>query len=267
MYLLRVLLLTVMISSIPLVLDQKVNAATDKVSFERWTVTWGGWTANYLPANPQLQSGGLFGSTTRLLCATYTPYWDSATGNFICPGGFTNSSAGYDLRSMYSGNYEVKEMEYISYWGVDSQYVPQWRYGEQGKTEMKRQAFKGTKITIIPNVDPYSYPVDGLAGDGYWYVKIVNQTPVISVSDHQSITVSQINSFNTVTLRGKVYDPDGDSVTVSAKIAGIQKTISVAAPTSNPTADNWTLTWVLPADNIPEGTYSNVVITADDGKN
>ncbi|WP_273485213.1 Ig-like domain-containing protein [Desulforamulus ruminis] len=75
-------------------------------------------------------------------------------------------------------------------------------------------------------------------------------------------------SFSTVyerkiiTLSGTVSDVDNDNVTVSATIGGKTKG-TVISGTS--TEKSWSLTWDVAADNISQGSYSNIVVTADDG--
>jgi len=92
-----------------------------------------------------------------------------------------------------------------------------------------------------------------------------NSDPVVSVNT-ANILASQNPGYNTIKLTGRVFDPDGDQVTITATIGTITKSVKVTAPTAMPAADNWTLTWVLPADSVPEGVYTNITTRADDGK-
>ncbi|CEH29489.1 S24/S26 family peptidase [Aneurinibacillus migulanus] len=81
-----------------------------------------------------------------------------------------------------------------------------------------------------------------------------NSNPTLTLSTQNNVILSQ----GTVTLSGNVIDPDGDTVTVSATIAGIQKQTTV------PGTGSWLLSW--PVADLPQGQYSNIVITATDGK-
>ncbi|MFB0921452.1 MAG: DUF5011 domain-containing protein, partial [Oscillospiraceae bacterium] len=61
----------------------------------------------------------------------------------------------------------------------------------------------------------------------------------------------------------KVWDPDGDDVTVSATIAGLLRTATVKAPAAEPSSANVTLSWDI--YSIPEGSYSGIVVSVTDG--
>ncbi|MDD3394258.1 MAG: S-layer homology domain-containing protein, partial [Anaerotignum sp.] len=61
----------------------------------------------------------------------------------------------------------------------------------------------------------------------------------------------------------KVWDPDGDDVTITATLMGLVRTTTIAAPTTEPTDANVTLSWDI--KSIPEGSYNNIDVTADDG--
>ncbi|MCP1357505.1 Ig-like domain-containing protein [Aneurinibacillus migulanus] len=80
-----------------------------------------------------------------------------------------------------------------------------------------------------------------------------NQNPVLSIS-----TGNMALSQGTVTLSGTVNDPDGDTVTISATIAGIPKQTTVAG------SSGWTLSW--PVSDLPQAQYSNIIVTANDGQ-
>jgi len=127
---------------------------------------------------------------------------------------------------------------------------------------------KGSYVGQAYSSNRFAYPDNAKFSDGYWYEFIgLNNDPVVSVSTTVNMAVSMKTGYTLIKLTGNVHDPDGDAVTVSAAIGGIQKTFTVSpAPTSLPAADNWSLTWDLAMDQVPEGRYSNVVITASDNK-
>ncbi|WP_027352047.1 Ig-like domain-containing protein [Desulfotomaculum nigrificans] len=112
----------------------------------------------------------------------------------------------------------------------------------------------------------------GIASEKTVDIHVVpNRAPVISLSTNDDMQVSAVSGYNVISLSGKVFDLDGDNLTcdnvaVSVTLGGVTKTVNLTpAPNSLPDADNWTLTWDVAADNIPEGDYTNITITADDG--
>ncbi|MED0672114.1 Ig-like domain-containing protein [Aneurinibacillus aneurinilyticus] len=80
-----------------------------------------------------------------------------------------------------------------------------------------------------------------------------NQNPVLSIS-----TGNMALSEGICSLSGTVNDPDGDTVTISATIAGMTKQTTVVG------SGGWTLSW--PVSDLPQGQYSNIAITANDGQ-
>ncbi|MDU0330481.1 S-layer homology domain-containing protein [Paenibacillus sp. 3LSP] len=101
-----------------------------------------------------------------------------------------------------------------------------------------------------------TYPDNGIHSDGYWYVRksISNMFPVLTV-DSSDITANQ--SASKIRLKGTVSDSDGDSVRITAALAGITKSTSVTA------SGDWQLEWST--SEIPEGMYTGISIQADDG--
>ena len=82
-----------------------------------------------------------------------------------------------------------------------------------------------------------------------------NTAPVISLSTNTNPTLSE---GGTATLTGTVNDPDGDTVTISATVGGKAKSTTVVG------SGTWSLSWS--GAELAEGRYSNILITADDGK-
>lgn len=97
-----------------------------------------------------------------------------------------------------------------------------------------------------------------------WTLKIYNRPPILSLaSPTADMGVSTVSGYNTFTLSGKIYDQDNQSITISAAVGGVSKSITVSpAPTSLPVSNNWTMSWS--GSELSEGQYSNIVITADD---
>ncbi|MGC5326017.1 Ig-like domain-containing protein [Brevibacillus sp. SYSU BS000544] len=91
-----------------------------------------------------------------------------------------------------------------------------------------------------------------------------NLTLADSNADHYASYVWGRSSFS---ISGKVWDINGDDVTVSAAIGGITKSVTVAsAPTSVPTENNFTLTWSADdgTNSLPPGEYINIPFLAKD---
>lgn len=84
-------------------------------------------------------------------------------------------------------------------------------------------------------------------------LEVLNNVHLLSVETKGNIVLSQ----GTVTISGNAIDPDGDTMTISATIAGIKKQTTVVGTGS------WSLSW--PVADLPQGQYSNVVVTATDG--
>lgn len=90
-----------------------------------------------------------------------------------------------------------------------------------------------------------------------------NQPPSLTVnSPSTNQIVSGVTGRRTITISGTVTDINNDTVTISATVNGKTKSTSVAASS---TAKSWSLTWDVVSDAISQGSYSNIVVTADDG--
>jgi hypothetical protein len=96
----------------------------------------------------------------------------------------------------------------------------------------------------------------------------INRKPLVTITNTNQ-TVSTQSGYNVITLKGKVHDPDQDAkVTLSATIAGITRTAEVNNPPATaPGSDNFQITWTLPTQNVPEGSYTNIAISATDARN
>jgi len=111
----------------------------------------------------------------------------------------------------------------------------------------------------------YTYLGDGVM---YYFVyRGMNTPPSIKIDNQGQNFIVGDNVGDTFTITGKVADPDGDSVTVTATIGGVKKSMVITnSPMSFPVSSNWMLTWNSKLDGIPDGIYSNILVTADDGK-
>ncbi|MBA9086490.1 hypothetical protein FHR92_002968 [Fontibacillus solani] len=120
---------------------------------------------------------------------------------------------------------------------------------------------RGSLVTAnIQDLDG-TYPDDGIYSDGYWYVKkaTTNMAPVVT-PNNSDIAVNASSSH--LKLTGIVTDTDGDQVNISATLNGVQQTTTVS---KTQIAQPWELIW--PASELEEGTYADIIIHAQDGKN
>lgn|GEM_PF-1725570 len=85
-----------------------------------------------------------------------------------------------------------------------------------------------------------------------------NRPPVLSINNADQL--ADVNG--TINISGTVSDSDNDSITINATLAGITKSLTIA---NTSTIQSWNLQWDLNNDHIPVGSYSNIVITANDG--
>lgn len=89
----------------------------------------------------------------------------------------------------------------------------------------------------------------------------INTSPKVFVNNTNQ-TVYRYTGNPVFTLTGTLSDLDNDSVTVSATIAGVTKSVVVSNTNGNPT---WKLEWNANTDNIPHGPYTNIPVSGNDG--
>ncbi len=100
-----------------------------------------------------------------------------------------------------------------------------------------------------------------------WILKTYEQPSDMNftvTSDNQ--VASEVSGYSNITVSGKIYSSDPEVVTISASIAGVEKTVTLTIPSTLPPEDNWSLTWDVAVDNLSEGQYSNIEVTADNGQ-
>lgn len=91
---------------------------------------------------------------------------------------------------------------------------------------------------------------------------LVNSAPNLTLSSNANQAVSTVSGRRTIILSGTITDVDNDTVQISATINGKTKTTSVS---NTSTTKSWSLSWDVVNDNIAQGAYSNIVVTANDG--
>ncbi|MED3575062.1 Ig-like domain-containing protein [Cytobacillus praedii] len=84
---------------------------------------------------------------------------------------------------------------------------------------------------------------------------VLNQAPNIKITNDEK---QILKSGKKITIKGSVNDTDGDSITVSATIDGVEKSQVISG------SGNYTLEW--DAESVNEGTYQNIIVTARDPK-
>jgi uncharacterized repeat protein (TIGR02543 family) len=99
-----------------------------------------------------------------------------------------------------------------------------------------------------------------------YQLKVTRQNPpdpVVTVSTAAETKLrSAVPGYQYFQLDGTVSG-SGRTVTVSAEIAGITKSVDVQTPQTG--TANWSLYWEVYSDNIQQGTYTNLAIEADHG--
>lgn len=111
-----------------------------------------------------------------------------------------------------------------------------------------------------------TYPDDGPHSDGYWYVlkgKYVEE-PELSLDVQPKIYVSEVAGRRTFSISGNVLDAGSNPITVGATLGSKEKYVVVTG-TSSGNPKSFSLTWDVVADAIPEGTYTNIKVTASNG--
>ncbi len=120
--------------------------------------------------------------------------------------------------------------------------------------------FSSTDIPEIKNLT-----ITNKGGYDFVALKIENNSkPVVTITNPiENKIVYKNGNGNKIIISGTVADGDNDQVVVSATIGGVKKTYTVL----NPGTDNtFTLEWEVDADkdNIALGTYTNIMVTAED---
>jgi hypothetical protein len=93
-------------------------------------------------------------------------------------------------------------------------------------------------------------------------VKTNDGPEITNLSPTANIYKSAVDGYTTITLSGTITDHDNDSVTVSATLNG--KTASATVSSTSAGAP-WSLSWDVVTDGFSEGSFTSVVITANDG--
>ncbi|BFH26159.1 hypothetical protein J6TS7_32410 [Paenibacillus dendritiformis] len=174
-------------------------------------------------------------------------------------GGGDSYMCGISSYSYMGYNGKEEFIDYTSTWGSKGDY-------QSGKAPISANISKEfTNLVLNGNQDWYIY-LSGKREGILWdtattYLRVdvelefspPNSPPSIKVNNDAT---KYIGAANTLVISGSATDPDGDTLTVSAAVAGIVK--------STTTKGDWSLTW--PAAELPEGTFSNITIKADDGR-
>jgi subtilisin family serine protease len=114
----------------------------------------------------------------------------------------------------------------------------------------------------LQNVNSISYARYDDDGREQYTVARLDVNPIFNSINYNSQVVYKSVSGNVITLTGTISDWNNDNVTISASIAGVTKS-TVVSNTRSP--QTWTLQWNALSDNIPAGSYSNIIVTANDG--
>ncbi|MDC0763486.1 Ig-like domain-containing protein [Brevibacillus sp. AG] len=107
-----------------------------------------------------------------------------------------------------------------------------------------------------------NFLTDLASPNNFYLAAYLNSLPVIALSSTGNQVVSGTAGKRTITISGTISDADNNTVTISASINGKTKTTSLS---NTSTVKGWSLSWDVVSDSIVEGTYGNIVVTADDG--
>ena len=89
-----------------------------------------------------------------------------------------------------------------------------------------------------------------------------NEAPVVAItSPTQNTCLSEVSGYTRFALSGTVSDADGDLVTLSASVNGVERSVTVRATATD---IPWTLSWDIVKDNIAESNYSDIAVEATD---
>ena len=105
----------------------------------------------------------------------------------------------------------------------------------------------------------YPVTINGTSYDFYDW----GSTFAYTDTDCPAITITtprEQAAFETITLSGTVSDKSGGAITVSAAITGVTKTATI---TNTTTPQDWSLEWDIAADNIPDGSYTDIAVQAE----
>lgn len=175
-------------------------------------------------------------------------------------GGGDDYMIGIYSKSMLTFNGQYQELEYTSTSGskydVQNGYARMYAHVNKEFTNIVLEGDKkfevyltGEKLSYYPDIARSSLSVD---------VEIdfsaPNSPPSIQIQNGGNQTLS---NDGTVRIQGTASDPDLNPLTISGEIGGVRKSTAIAS------GSQWELTWS--GQELPEGTHTNIVITADDG--
>ena len=126
------------------------------------------------------------------------------------------------------------------------------------------------KIEGLTNANPYEVWVgvkneDNLAEpalrllDTFYSNRAVQ---AVIVDDTDQVRSDNAGFNQPFELKLKISDPDMDTVTVTAQLNGLTKTITISAPATEPAEANVTLSWDI--YSLEEGQYTNVIVSFSD---
>ncbi|SFG06678.1 Listeria/Bacterioides repeat-containing protein [Desulfotomaculum arcticum] len=233
-----------------------------------------GGTAGYAPVSP-FDSGAIGDNE-------FFDFWDNSTTNktgCLYQDIVLTDTTGSLFSDIDAGNIGLNAQAYIF------KYLP----GDGGTIQIKFLDGSGSEIAVGPYrssrdtndlsnwelVQVQHVPVPSgartirvmliaYAPDGNSYVDFdgidveLCNLPDISIAN--STANHTYNGTQTITMSGTASDPDGLPVTVSAAISGITQSTTIASGAA------WNLSWDIASLGITDGDYTNIQVTADNGK-
>jgi hypothetical protein len=141
-------------------------------------------------------------------------------------------------------------------------YYSSWLYIVNTQTGAMKRRPQGTRANwTTTDVNPVPIPagyVPFQADSSTLFVVdfIPDSTPPALTVNNTNQT---INVGSSISLTGMVSDADSNNVTISATMGGVVKQVIVSA---TPSSTAWSLTWSWA--ELPQGSYTNIVVTATD---
>lgn len=205
------------------------------------------------------------GDTGSITYRAYSNYrFDTTTGEYILYG----SSGNYDAGTYWSYS-DRNELRYVSSYTISPRSGSPVTYttpknelwwaahtlrNNEGSNESRYKDYLGMRVfTAQPSGYNYSagahlatvqaldgsYPANGRASDGYYYVRtdVINSPPILSITTTGYKYISGPGGASpTLYINGTASDPDGDTLFISAMLGNVTKTATI-------TPGNWQLGW------------------------
>ena len=144
---------------------------------------------------------------------------------------------------------------------------------KNGDTDVKTLSWSSDLTYVVVGLDnatEYSVWVDAANSDSEargavdMLTVYCNRDVSASVADNADALRSEAAGYSgEFAIALKVWDPDGDEVTVTATVDGLVRSATLTAPATEPADANATLRWDV--YSLSEGAYTDIVVSVSDG--